>query len=263
MFLIVDVPSKDEGRSAHVTVSLTALENKFPVNGYLAIELISQVTLKCNHPRIVMLSSVSARASALTFTKFVSTESVYVKGNSLHFRVTFSEYFWYIDAVVLCLPDVPTVLLSAVVSSVVTYFLLISVEFSAFCTEKTDASRISSCADFTICSIKQFLWTKHDVLLNTWYVAVHSTVWEFIKFASIILMEVMFIATGELVFWNVFTANDLILATLKLIRRIGIIVIFSMVVNQYTLSWGRKITILHPLWLFKAYSYNVATSYMT
>ena len=114
-----------------------------------------------------------------------SVHAYYLKDDCLHFRVTYSEYFWYIDAMLLYIPNIPAVLLSAAVSSIVIYLILISVEFVAFCTEESNALT-PSCSNFNIGSIKRFLLTKQNVLLSTWYVAMCTRIfpddeWRFFR----------------------------------------------------------------------------------
>ena len=279
--LRVDAGGRDKDYGTHVSVFLQLMKDQsyngvnqsghLAVNGYLVIELISQVVIIPHNLRILTLNNHSCstcinkvnnsiEATWFGFTDFVSIESVhayYLKDDCLHFRVTYSEYFWYIDAMLLYIPNIPAVLLSAVVSSIVIYLILISVEFVAFCTEESNALT-PSCSDFNIGSIKRFLLTKQSVLLSTWYVAMYSTVWEFIKYTLTIVIEVVFIAAGELVLWDMSTTSDNILPTIMTVQRISIVIVFSMIINQYMMSWGGKIIMVHPLWLIKAYSYSVA-----
>lgn len=152
----------------------------------------------------------------------------------------------------LYIPDMPYVLLSAVVSSVMIYLLLISVELVTFCTEESKPLTPS----LTVGSIKKFLLTKHNVFLSTCNVAVYNTVWEFIKYTSVVVLEVVFIATGELVLWDVTAASDNIMSTIMTVRRIGIVVVYSMIVNQYMMSWGGSIILVHPFWLIRAFWYD-------
>ena len=85
-----------------------------------------------------------------------------------------------------------------------------------------------------------------------------ATVWEFIKYTLTVVIEVVFIAAGELVLWDMSTTSDNILPTIMTIQRISIVIVFSMIINQYMMSWGGKIIMVHPLWLIKAYSYSMA-----
>ena len=281
MCLRVDTAGQGDGQGTHVSVFLQVIKGQsyngvnssdnFSVSGYLVIELISQAMIVPHHLRILTLNNHSCStcinkvnkstgAAWVGFTDFVPIESVhayYLKDDSLHFRVTYSEYFWYIDTMLLYIPNIPAVLLSAAVSTVVIYLILISVEFVAYCTEECNAI-IPSCTDFSVGSIKTFLLTKQHVLLSTWYVAIYSTTWEFIKYTLTVVMEVVFIAVGELVFWDVSTVSDNILTTIMTVQRISIVVVFSMIVNQYMMSWGGKIIMVHPLWLIRAYSYSMA-----
>ena len=275
--LRIDAGGHGDGRGTHISVFLKVMKDSndslhFLRNGYFVIELISQAMIAPHKLRIVVPYNASCRTSGnkvtkgtgttywLGFTDFVSIESArtyYLRDDKLHFRVTYSEYFWYIDAVLLHVPDIPVIVLSAVVSSVMIYWVLMSVEYAAFCTGGSSAL-LPSCNDFTVGKIKQFVLTKQDVLLHTWYVTVYSTTWEFIKYALTIVMEVVSIAAGELIYWDMPTASDNVVPTLMIVRRVTIVIVFSMVVNQYVMSQGGRITIVHPLWLIKAYSYAVA-----
>lgn len=157
----------------------------------------------------------------------------------------------------LYIPNIPAVLLFAVVSSVIIYLMLISIEFVAFCTEQE--STALSCSNFSIGNVKTFLHTKQSVLLSTWYVAIYSTGWEFLKYSLTVVVEVALIAMGELVLWDMSTASDNILPIIMAVQRISIVVIFSMIVNQYMMSWGGQIIMAHPLWLIRAYLYCIAS----
>lgn len=243
-----------------------------PVNGYVVIELISQAMVIPHHLRFLTLHNDSCStctnevnksmgATWLGFTDFVSVESVhayYLKDDSLHFRVSYSKHFWYIDAVLLYIPNIPAVLLFSAVSSIIIYLILISIEFVAFCTEEESSALIPSCNNFSMGSVKRFLLTKRSVLLSTWHVAVYSTVWELLKYTLTVVVEVALIAAGELMLWDVSTASDNILPTITAVQRISIVVIFSMIINQYMMSWGGQIIMVHPLWLIRAY-YSMAS----
>ena len=275
--LRIDAGGHGDGRGTHISIFLKVMKDSndnlyFLRNGYFVIELISQAMIAPHKLRIVVPYNASCRTCGnkvtkgigttywLGFTDFVSIESArayYLRDDKLHFRVTYSEYFWYIDAVLLYVPDIPVFVLSAVVSSVMIYWVLMSVEYAAFCTGGSSAL-LPSCSDFTVGKIKQFLLTKQHVLLHTWYVTVYSTTWEFIKYALTIMMEVVSIAAGELIYWDMPTASDNVVPTLMIVRRVTIVIVFSMVVNQYVMSQGGRIIIVHPLWLIKAYSYAVA-----
>ena len=275
--LRVDAGGYGNRRGTHVSVFLKTIKDSndtlyFLRNGYLVIELISQAMLAPHKLRIVAPYNDLCRTCVnkttksigttywLDFNDFVSVESVYayyLKDDKLHFRVTYSEYFWYIDAVLLHIPDVPVVVLSAVVSSVVIYWLLMLVEYAAFCTVGSSAL-LPSCSDFTIGKIKKFLLTKQNVVLHTCYVAVYTTAWDYIKYTLIIVIEVVSIAAGELIYWDVPTASDHVVPTLMTVRRVAMIIVFSMVVNHCVMSQDGRIIIVHPVWLIKAYSYAVA-----
>ena len=270
--LRVDAGGRGAGRSSHVSVFLQVTKGSNndslpfpPLNGYCVIELISQVMIVPNKLRILPPYNDSCSTcnkvtkhigdTWLGFTTFVSNDSVYahyLKDDSLQFRVTYSEYFWYIDAVLIYMPDVPVFVLSAIVSSVMMYWLLMSLEYVAFCTEQSNAF------SFTVGNIKRFLLTKQDKLLNIHYVAMYTTLWQFIMYALTIVMEVVLIAIGELVVWDMPTMSDNIVPTLMTVRRIAIVIVFSMAVDQYVTSWGRKVVIVHPFWFVMAYSYGVA-----
>ena len=280
MCLRVDASGKGSDYRKHVSVFVQFMKGPSyngvnqsdhdPVNGYVVIELISQVMVVPHHLRVLTLHNHSCStcinkvnksmgATWLGFTDFISVDSVYayyLKDDNLHFRISYSEHFWYINAVLLYIPNIPAVLLFAVVSSVIIYLMLISIEFVKFCTEQE--STALSCSNFSIGNVKTFLLTKRSVLLSTWYVAVCSTLWEFLKYSLTVVVEVALIAVGELVLWDVSTASDNILPTIMAVQRISIVVIFSMIVNQYVMSWGGQIIMVHPLWLIRAYSYCIA-----
>ena len=281
MCLRVDAAGEGNDRGKHVSVFLQVMKGPSynvvnqsghnPVDGYVVIELISQAMVIPHNLRVLTLNNHSCStcinevnkstgATWLGFSDFVSVESVhayYLKDDSLHFRVSYSEHFWYIDAMLLYIPNVPAVLIFTVISSIVIYLILISIEFVAFCTEEESNALISSCSNFNIGSIKTFLLTKQSVLLSTWYVAIYSTVWEFLKYTLTVVVEVALITVGELVLWDMSTASDNILPTIMAVQRVSIVVVFSMIVNQYMMSWGGQIIMVHPLWLIRAYSYSV------
>ena len=274
--LRVDADGNGYGRGTHISVFLKTTKDSndtlyFLRNGYLVIELISQSKFTPHKLKVVAPHNHLCRTCGniitksigttywLGFTDFVSIELVrtyYLKDDGLHFRVTYSKYFWYIDAVLLHIPDVPVVVLSAVVSGVVIYWLLMSLEYAAFCTVGSSAL-LPSCSDFTIDKIKQFLLTKQNVVLHTCYVVIYSTALDLIKYALTIVMEVVCIAAGELLYWDMPTASDNVVPTLMTVRRVSMIIVFSMIINHHVMSQGVKIIIVHPVWLIKAYSYAV------
>ena len=268
-----------DGKGTHVSVYLQGQThininqlNHLPVSGYFVIELISRVMMISNNLKILTISNHSCstcinkankktRAKWLGFTDFVSVKSVlayYLRDDELHFRVTYSKHFWYINAALLCMPNIPVVLLLAVVSSVVIYLMLISIEIVAFCTEQSNAI-VPSYTDFSIRRVKRFLFTRQSVLRSTWRVTVYSTVWETIKYLLTIVMELVITATGELVFWDESTASDNVVITIMMAKRVSIVLMFSMIVNQYVMSWGGKIIMVHPLWLVRACLFSMFT----
>ena len=267
------------GKGTHVSVYLqdpthiyvVNQSNHLPASGYFVIELISQVMIISNNLKILTLGNHSCstcinkvekkiRSKWLGFTDFVSVKSVlayYLRDDELHFRVTYSKHFWYINAALLYVPNVPVVLLFAVVSSVVIYLMLISVEIAVFCTEQSNAI-VPSYTDFSIRRVKRFLFERQSVLSSTWHVAVLSTVWETIKYLLTMVIELVIMAVGELVLWDESRASDNVVTTIIMVKRVSIVLMFSMIVSQHMMSWGGKIIMVHPLWLVKAYLFTVS-----
>ena len=71
-------------------------------------------------------------------------------------------------------------------------------------------------------------------------------------------MELVIMAAGELVLWDESTASDNVVTTIIMVKGVSIVLMFSMIVSQYTMFWGGKIIVVHPLWLVKAYLFSVS-----
>ena len=242
----------------------------FPMYGYFAIELFSQAIgiphlVEIITPDGKLCSKCTNRvtndigAMWLGSTNFASVESVYahyLKNDSLHFRITYTKYSYYIKTILFCTHDVHNLLLIGIINGLIVYSLLTLVEFMAFCIQESSISLLA-CIDFSIDSIKHFLLTKQDVMVKTCFDVILSTVFELVKFCLIPMIEVVFLAIGDFMLWDIATAKDDVFQTIMAIQRIGIVIIFSMSVNQYAMSWGGKIAMINPFWLIIAISYKV------
>ena len=240
----------------------------FPMYGYIVIELLSQAMGKSHHIRVVPFDERSCSECAnrvtdgtgatwLGFYNFTSTESVdtyYLTDDSLQFRITYTKYAYYCKTIILYSNELPNILLVALVDSFMVYPLLILVEFIAFCIQNSNIL-IPTCIDFSFCSVEKFLSTKQSVLVGTWYVAFCTALWMTVTLCAVEVMEIIFLAIGELMLWDVITAMDNAKQIIIAMERLVVVVGFSAIVNQYVMSWDSKIIMINPLWTLHIMSY--------
>ena len=262
--LIVPAAGSDD---THLSVFLQLMKGPyddilyFPLYGYFVVELISQDIVKFNCIRIIpyhntLCSECTNRVTngieatwmgSFNFTSLESLNAYYTKDGILQFRVTYTHYSCYCKAIIFY-RLILLLLLISVLDGFLVYCLLILVEFIAFCIQES-SFLIPTCIDFSIDSMKRFLFTKHNVLLGTGYVVLHSTLRTLVRFSLILITEVVLLAVGEFMIWDLATAIDNVIPIIRAVQRFTIVFALSVVVNEYEMSWRKKIIMLNPMWI--------------
>ena len=265
MRLIVPVAGSDD---TQLSVFLQLMKGPyddmlyFPMYGYFVVELISQNILEPNRIHIVLYhnDSCSECTNRVTddigamwegYFNFTSLESLnvyYTEDGSLQFKVTYTHYSCYFKAILFYRHYILMLLLISILDGFMVYCLLILVEFIAFCIQESNFL-IPTCIDFSIDSMKRFLFIKQDVLLSTGFVVLHSTLRTMIKFYLISVTEVVLLAVGEFMIWDLATALDYVILIMKAMHRFFIVFCSVVVVNEYEMSWRKKIFMVHPMWI--------------
>ena len=234
----------------------------FPMYGYFAVELFSQEMVESDLIKIIapdntLCSECTNRvtddigAMWMGYSNFTSVESLnayYTKDGSLQFRITYTHYSCYVKAMLFLKKDIFIFLSISVLDGFMVYCLLILVEFIVFSIQESNIL-IPTCIDFSVGSMKRFLFTKQDVLLGTGYVVLCTTAWILVRFYLISAIELILLGVGEFFFWDLAIAMDNVILVISTVQRFIIIFAFSVVMNQYEMSWREKIVMINPMWI--------------
>ena len=274
------------GDNTHVSVYLQLLKGPydeilqqsghFPMYGYFIVELLHKAIDISHHIRVInpdgrSCSDCTNRVTEnigsrwLGISNFASIKSInnhYLNNDSLQFKVIYTKYSCYSKALVFCKHDIFIILMVAVIDTIMVYPLLTLVEFIAFCIQEFNILN-PRCINFSFGSINKFLKAKHKAIRDMWYVAFSSTFWLSVRYHAVSVVEIIFLSVGEFMFWDVHMATtaDNVLLIHQALERFRIVVVFSLIVSQYLMSWGGKIVMINPFWLHIVISSLVASDY--
>jgi len=277
MIMSICVSGCGEGNGTHISMYVHLMKGPhddelqqlsyWPFRGVIEIALLNQLKDECHCYQYIALDENVLRncTTRVTLDDKIGLgygldqgwllsnlkNSVFLKDDSLHFRISYKRYFFYF-ALEHVLKEIPTFISISFYNFIFVSAALIFAEFVVFCSGET----VLKPKLFSFGSVIVFLFTNIQVTIYSGSNVLCRAVKRFLTMMMIIALNMVIYAVVEVMYCDMSTRFE---AIHFVARRIFQVLMWSCTVEVYEMSWRSSFPMIGPMWILYLFSWDLYT----
>lgn len=242
--------------------------NYWPFSGVLEIALLDQYRDECHCYKYIALDeNVSSECTdrvtiddkigfgcGLDFGWLLSglNNTVFLRNDSLHFRISYSRYFFY-GVLQNTLLETKTFVSISLYNWIIVSAVLIFAEFIVFCFSETVLK--PRLLDFG--SVIVFLFTNLKVTFYTGFNVLSRTIYRFLMLVVVVASNILAFAAVEVMYSDMSTVLETFEVFKYFIQRVCHVLMWSWTIEVYKMSWESNLFMIGPMWILHLLSLDL------